>query len=203
MKRIYQLEYNPIDIEPLRTQEYYKSANFDNANSLALFSDDCIKGFLDNEIFINMCDLSVHYDGSHRFYGIFAHSKCNKDIGTFVKVSINNTATSPKKDKVEIDSTEFDDYFSVYSDNKIIATQLLTSDIMELLVDFYKKYFLDYEIVFRNNTIYTRFFTGPMFEPKIFGNSMNKQLLFTYYCILKFITEVSQKVNKVLREMEV
>ena len=49
---------------------------------------------------------------------------------------------------------------------------------------FYNKYQIKYEIVFRENTIYMRFFTGAMFEPKIFGNSMDKELLLKYYCII-------------------
>ena len=47
------------------------------------------------------------------------------------------------------------------------------------------------------------FFTGTMFEPKTFGSSMDKQLLFTYYSILQFISNVTKKVNKTLEDLEI
>ena len=55
-----------------------------------------------------------------------------------------------------MDSKEFEKYFDIYSENKIVAMQILTSDIMESLIEFYNKYQLEYEIVFRNNTIYLK-----------------------------------------------
>lgn len=102
-----------------------------------------------------------------------------------------------------MDSGEFEKYFDIYSQNKVIAMQLLTSDIMNCLLDFHNKYEINYEIAFRNNIIYMRFFTGAMFEPKIFGNSMDKELLFTYFCILKFIVDVTKKVNETVKKLEV
>lgn len=102
-----------------------------------------------------------------------------------------------------MDSEEFEKYFEIYSEDRIKTMQLLSSDIMQLLIEFHKQYEIDYEIVFRNNTIYMRFFTGAMFEPKIFKNSMDKQLLFIYFYVLKFIVEITKKVNKIIEELEV
>ncbi len=48
-----------------------------------------------------------------------------------------------------------------------------------------------------------RFFTGAMLEPKLFGNSMDKKLLFNYFCIVKFILQISKKVNKTLQDIEI
>jgi len=155
-------------------------------------------------IFNNILGSGKNSHTEEIFKGIFAYITCNKDIGTYIKIlknrKINFANTS---DRVLMDSEDFEKFFDVYSENRITTTQLLTSDIMELLVDFYKKYYLDYEIVFRNNIIYMKFSTGAMFEPRIFGNSMDKELLFVYYSILKLILEISNKVNDVLHEIEV
>lgn len=206
-----QLEYKPVDAEAFRTQDDYKLANFENKTFNRFYPDDYIEGFINEETFVKMADLHIqNHTGSGKsshteeiFQGIFAYTKCNKNLGTYIKVSRNKLKISTGKDRVEMDSEEFERYFDVYSENKIVAMQLLTSEIMETLINFYTKYKLDYEIVFRNNNIYIRFFTGPMFEPRIFGNSMDKQLLFIYFCIMKFIVEITEKVNKVVQEIEV
>ena len=79
--------------------------------------------------------------------------------------------------------------------------QVLTSDVMMMLLDFYNKHKIDYEILLRNRKIYIRFWVGPMFEPAIFKNSMNKKILLQYFAILKFVLDVTKGINKTLKEI--
>ena len=81
--------------------------------------------------------------------------------------------------------------------------QLLTSDIMEKLIEFYKKYEIEYEIVFRQDTVYIRFFTGNMFEPQVGKSSMDKETLYIYLSILELVVDISKTVNKVLQEIDI
>lgn len=209
------LEYNSEvwDVSTLRKE--YKNANFNNESFNMFYADDYIQGLLDDKYYTQMSDLNIqrkevhHHNGRRTettievFKGIFAKTECDKDIGTCIKISKNQLKLFRNKDRVEMDSQEFEKYFDIYSEDKILTMQLLTSDVMTTLIDFYEKYKIDYEIVIRNNTIYMRFFTGSMFEPKVFGNSMDKKLLFSYFCILKFIVDVTKEVNIALREVEI
>lgn len=102
-----------------------------------------------------------------------------------------------------MDHTEFESYFNVYSDNSIITMQILTSDIMEILIDFRKKQGIYFDVVIKDSTIYIRFWTQPMFEPKVAKKSLDKQLLAKEFYVLKFIIEVSKKINKVVQEVEI
>lgn len=205
------LEYKPITDNPQQILDYYRSANFDNKTFNKFYCDDYIEGFITDDIYLKMTDVHIRREtgsGKNRhveeiFQGLFAITKCNKNIGTTVKTSKNKMKILEKKDRVEMDSNEFEEYFDVYSQNKIVAMQILTSDIMEMLLNFYKKYQLAFEIIFENSTIFLRFFTGPMFEPKIFGNSMDKELLFIYFETIKFTTQLTQKVNKVIQDTEI
>jgi len=206
-----QLDYNPLVAESNIIEADYMNAKFDNKEYNRFYADDYLEGFVNEENFIKMCDLNIQYyaiRGKYSrkeeiFQGIFAQTRCGKNIGTYVKISKNKVKILKKSDTVEMDSREFEKYFDIYSENRVIAMQILTSDIMESLIEFYNKYKLDYEIVFRNNTVYMRFFTGEMFEPEIFANSMEKKLLFTYYFIFKFVVDFSSKINNILREVEV
>lgn len=209
------LEYKTEDIDLRTIRADYKSANFNNESFDIFKADDYIYGLLNNEVYTEMSDLHImrkeeyYEDGKRKemiinvFQGIYTKTQCNKDIGTYIKISKNQFKLFRKKDRVEMDSQEFEKYFDIYSENKILTMQLLTSDIMAILVDFYNKYKIEYEIVIKNNKIHMRFFTGAMFEPKIFGNSMDKELLLKYYCILKFIVDVTKQVNKALQEVEI
>lgn len=205
------LEYKPYSEELLSMEDDYKKASFDNKVFNRFHPDDYIEGLLNNEILVKMSDLHIQHhvkSGKHShtyevFQGIFVQTECSKDIGTYIKISKNQLKMFGQQDRVEMDSQEFEKYFDIYSEDKMITMQLLTSDVMTTLIDFYTLYNIEYEVVIRDNKIYMRFFTGAMFEPKIFGNSMDKKLLLKYYCILKFIVDVTKEVNKALKEVEI
>lgn len=197
------LVYKGEDFEKGKIQYEYKNAEFDNSRYNRFLADDYIEGPLDYWIFTKMADIGVMYDTDEdtkiRFLGIFALTTGNKDIRTCIKI-LNKSIKS--ENRVEMDSEEFEKYFNVYAENKILTMRILTPDIMEYLTDFRNKFKMNYEIVFRDSTIYFRFFTGDMFEPKVFGSSMDKELLLTYYNIFNFIVEITKKINDVLQEIE-
>lgn len=205
------LDYVPYFTTTSQIQKDYKEANFENRSFNRFSADDYIEGNLDTDITIELVDIHLqNVTGSGRsrhteeiFQGIFGLSKCNKNINTYIKVSKNKFKLFDNNARLEMDSQEFEKYFDIYSEDKILAMRILTADTMEYLIKFYEKYKLEFEIVFRNDKIYLRFFTGPMFEPKIFGNSMDKELLFVYYSILDFVLQVTKKVNKTLQEIEI
>ena len=70
-------------------------------------------------------------------------------------------------------------------------------------VEFKNKYSLVFEIVFIYNVIFSIFFTGPMFEPKIMGDAMDEGLIFRYYTILKFIIDITQTVNASKKDLDI
>ena len=179
--------------------------NIDDYNDLR--AEDSIEGYIDENIMIHACDFSAEYKKDSKsitiFEGVFAYTKCTKNIESCIRIAPNALKLYNSKNSIKLDSDEFEKYFEVYSDNKLITLQLLTSDIMAALMDFHLKYNLDFELVLKKDTIYMRFFTGRMFEPRLYGKSTDKELLFTYYSILQFVTNVTKKVNKTLEDLEI
>ena len=190
-------DYSNIEIN-------YKKAIFDATTFSRFYADDYyIEENLSNDI-IRIYKLRTEYVNNKyipTFEGLFTHFLSTKDISTYIQILAKLPVTPDNS--IKMDNEEFNKRFDVFSENEIITMQLLTSDMMESLIDFYDKYYISYDIEIRNNVVYIRFFTGPMFEPKILGDSVDKQSLFTYYCILKFVLEVTQKVNKTLQELEI
>ena len=171
---------------------------------------DYIEGNLSDNIFIRMADIDVKFvsgSGKNRsvqniFEGIFAVTDTNKNINGYVKISRNNLIKD-NDFRINMDSEEFEKIFDVFSKDKILAMQILTADVMESLIKFKNKYDIDFEIVLMNNNIYLRFFVSNMFEPKIFGSSMDKELIYIYYIILDFIVEITEKINNLVIETEI
>lgn len=209
------LEYKTENIDSQTIKFDYKSANFSNESFNVFKVDDYIFGMLNNEIYTQMSDLHLqrkeeyYSDGETKeniievFQGIYSKTECSKDIKTSIKILKNRFKIFENENKIEMDSQEFEKYFDIYSEDKILTMRLLTSDIMTTLVDFYNKYHINYEIVINCRQIHMRFFTGPMFEPKIFGNSMDKKLLLEYFYILKFVVDVTNEINTALNEIEI
>lgn len=103
------------------------------------------------------------------FYGIFENIECNKCIETPVTIRTDKaekgaikkflTMGPEERIRVETDSTEFEKYFDVFSTNPIIAMQILTADVMQLMVEFREQSNIDYELTIRQNKVYMRFHT--------------------------------------------
>ena len=116
---------------------------------------------------------------------------------------IISSVSSLEKIRVNLDSQEFEKYFDVYSTDKIIAMQLLTADIMQLLINFKKEMKMYYEITIKNNSIYIRFRTGKMFEPvSVFGFSLDKKIIYKYYKILDFVFSLTDNLINLIKETE-
>jgi hypothetical protein len=173
--------------------------------------DDSISGDISEDIKIDLCELQVKREtGSGKnknitelFCGLFGYFRCSKNFNTVLKIKRNSISFLKYDSIVNMDSSEFEKYFDVYSENKVITMQILTPEVMEILLDFYSKYGVEFEISIVNNNVYFRFFTGKMFDAQIFGNSMDRKLLWKYYTVINFVLDLSQKINGILNNLEI
>ena len=181
----------------------YLVSDFEKKAFNRFSSEDYVDGKIDGKTYVEIAELNVDFAFTKKkrkyredlFKGMFAVVRSEKDIGAWVKVEKNKFNLFISKNKLETDDSVFEKIFDVYTDNKGVANQLLQNSMREILVRFHKDYELRYEIMFRDNIVFMRFFTPAMFEPKVFGNSIDKKLLFTYYNIVKFISEVINEIS--------
>lgn len=105
--------------------------------------------------------------------------------------------------RINLDSQEFEKYFDVYCTDKIIAMQLLTPDVMQLLVNFREEMDMEYELTIKNNCIYIRFLSGEMFEPAgVTKFSLDKNMLYKYYKMLDFSFSLTNKLINLIKDAE-
>ena len=180
------------------------------------YSDDYIEGKINNKYNICMAEIKTeeeetikdkdgtqHTTTTIKFHGIFAKTAIDKSINSELKIEQNGKFIFTKN-KLEMDSSEFEKYFDVVATNKIIGMQLLTADVMEDLIDFQNKTHIKFNIVIKNNSIYLRFHCGTMFEPDALKKGVaNKKQLEKYYNVLNFTYNLSRKIIKLIHETEI
>ena len=179
------------------------------------YTEDLIIGKLDEKYNFQMAEVkteeeSTDSDGDTHtsivFYGLFGNIECAKNIGTKFKVRSDKGIFGKMfkgKTKVEMDSQEFEKYFDVYGDNKIIVMQILTSEVMSTMIDFIQQSKIKYELTINKDQIYIRFHTGGLFEPSLFKNSLDYSMLKKYYDILDFVFKVTREINSVIEKTDI
>ena len=164
-----------------------------------------------NNIHIRLCKIRLlqkDSDGSVTFGDeiLFSYTQLEFNVVNSIRIKPNNIKNINNKKRVDMDSEEFEKYFDVYSDSKILPMKILTHDVMEELYNFFNYFNLniDFEIKIKKDGIYIKFYFGDT----IFNISPEKDLiesdiLWIYYIILEFTTNITIKINKLLKGTEV
>ena len=197
-----------INIEP-----EYRASGFDGYDYNSFKVDDYIQGNIEDDLILRIADVIVKNiiqtkngeSSEDIFNGIFVMVNSGdtddkeKDNNKIVTIYSNVYSINPDT-KVEVESEEFNKYFLVSTNDKIYALQILTADVINILLTYKKVYDLDFEIKNRGAKTYIRFHIDNMFEPKIFKEALDKDDIYIYYNVLKFIIDFSKKLNKVIKE---
>lgn len=202
------LEYKPYSGI---SQIEYRSGEFERYDRY--YSEDTIEGII-NDMVIKMAEVHTEEeyvdDEGHRsyttvFHGMFGIVKLSQFIAGTIKIHSDKGLFGKifkGKNKVEMDSSEFEKYFDIYADNKIQAMQILTSDVMTEMIRFYEKYKIKYEMTIKQDTLYIRFKCGPMFEANLMKSSLDMDTLKRNYDIINFIFNISQKIANTINQKQ-
>lgn len=169
------------------------------------YSEDYIECTIGGKNFIRMAEFkTIKYEKRVNciINGLFVVIKLNKSIKG--KLEIRPDSETKKKYKIKLDSQEFEEYFNVYTDENILATRILTHDIMKFLIKCRKRIGKKFAIAIIDNEMYIRVFAEEMFEPSINNkNFIDKIRLKREYDIIEFIYELSKKMVELINEMEI
>lgn len=133
------------------------------------------------------------------FHGLAGSINLPREIGCYLKVVKNGlNLFGGSKDRLEMDMAEFEKMFDVKTDDKIKAMQILTSDIMTELIDLVRTTKVKFEFYINNDTMHIRFHTGEVFEPEVFGKSMQLDKLRKYCDIIETVKNATQHICDVI-----
>lgn len=178
-------------------------------------SEDHMQGKIDNKYHIEMAEVKTEKEETERdsngntrtrtytiFHGLFAKIQMEKSLQTSLQIR-DNYDTS-RGERVRMDSAMFEKYFDVASDNKIITMQVLTHDVMEMLMDFQNNSKIKFDISIYGDKMYLRFNTRDMFELKsLKKGAFDKEMLKKYYDVLDFTYTLSRKIIELIEEAKI
>ena len=201
------LEYNEFGARE-KIEQIYRKSRLETMGFDYLKVDDIISGQISDKTYVdiaNICAVDEYYTLNNRrkkrkvFEGLFSASKCAGEIKGTIKIKrqFKSVTKFEKKQKVELDNQTFEALYDVYCEDDNFAFRILTPDVMEKLTNL-GKYGFDIEIAIKDSKICTRMGMGPMFEPSIIKGALDKDELYTYYCVIKFIVDLTESVNKSL-----
>lgn len=204
------LEYFPQKPMP----EYiYKKCNYEYYDNYT--SEDYFEAQIDNKYSIQMAEILTQEEETYKdsdgdtktrmitkFCGLFGKIEMDKSINGELKIMQNGQIIN--KNRLNMDSSEFEKYFDVQASNKIVGMQLLTSDVMEELMEFQNKTNMRYDIFINNNELYLRFHSGEMFEAGNLKNGvLDKEILKKYFYMLNFTYNLSKRVINIIAETQI
>ena len=204
------LEYFPQKPMP----EYiYEQIEYEYYNKYK--SDDYFEAQINNRYSIQMAEIlsqeeetyrdsegNTHTTTTTKFHGLFAKIVIDKSINSELRIMQNRTIL--KKDRLNMDSSEFEKYFDVKASDPIVGMQLLTADVMEELVQFENKTNMKFDIVIKENELYLRFHSGSMFEVgNIKKGALDKEAVQKYFYMLNFTYNLSNKLINVINDAQI
>lgn len=191
----------------------YNLAEFEHYDRYS--SNDYIFGHLEGIIPIKIGDVHTEIettdsDGnttySTLFRGLFSAIKLPKNITTTIKIRTDKGKLSKlftKKENVQMDSQEFEKYFDIFSTDKILTMRILTSDIMNYMIDFTKNNKIKFEMTIKNNFVYIRTYCEDMFEARALKSAIDYNTLKRYYDCLNFICTLNKMIFNLLNEKDI
>lgn len=192
----------------------YKKASFDSNYWNKCVSEDYIMGCVTDEIVLTMAEMYLdkvvdcgkNSRSVEVFRGLFAQTYGINGFKGMLKILNNNNKMKEKNVQnltaVKMDSSEFESIFNVYAEDPILAMRVLTSDVMQKMVEFETRLGIHYELVINGRELFVRFFTKTLFEASIYNEKKEKYRLRQCYEIINLIKDISIEINKTLSEIE-
>lgn len=196
-----------FEYEPYKgiARSVYEQAEFRKFESYR--SEDLVYGKISNGCKLTMSEVNTWVETDDKyiniFGGLFIIIEMPKQFQDKIYIREDKRKVSFGNLKIRLDSKEFEDIFDVYASNQMKAMQLLTADVMQILVDFYKETDLLFEITIKDNRIYMEFACGKLFEtPDLEEFSLEKEPLYQYYRILDFALEMANMLAKLVNDTQ-
>ncbi len=207
-------KYRLADKEDDQLFREYVPANFGLVEHTHADYVDRIEGEVDgNKLDILEIILEAEVKGNNNtsvnlrvFDGMFAKVQTSKEGNFKLKVSSVGVPTRAEIyeaacEKIKMDNSVFMDNFVVETNEKVLAARILTSDVMTMLLDYKIKYGIDLDMAIKDGIVYFLFYTGDLFEPSVFKDSMNKETLLVDYSTLKMAIELMQKMGTIVTDL--
>lgn len=187
------------------TTPEYAISNFDNTFD-KYYSEDRIYGTLKSGANVQIAEVvtfhtseyrdesgNVHTDKTETFRGMYGIIRLEKSVCTEIYISKDSMLNRFSKDRIEMDSSEFEKFFDCSAEDKVVAMQIFTSDLIEKYIEMRENFKYRFELKIEDNMIYFRYKCGKMFEPPVIGDGLDKETIKKYYDLIYYPLEIIAK----------
>lgn len=192
--------YNP-DLGVTKTE--YLISNFDRSFD-EFYSEDRVYGKLESNEDFQMSEIATYVvektkdsqgevkeEKTETFRGLYGVINLKKNILSEIHIKSNSNFRKYSKDRLEMDSYEFEKYYDCMTADKITTMRIFTSDLIEKYLEITKYYNNVIEVKISQDKIFFRFKTNnQLFEPPIFTSGLSKELLKSYFRVVYYPIEV-------------
>lgn len=198
-------EYKSSDYRGIKTENnIINLANIElNKKSIVPNTTITTDGFGNSEINVDVDETNINI-----FKGIYSYIYINKKIEE-ICITRSSQNIINKKEQIILDNQCFEEYFNVFSKNRMLTMQILTPQLMEKMLEFINETYINFKIIIKNEKIHFKFYTQ-MVHPKfyfVFGinNRINsiKKYIYYYYCLFKFIIDITNYLSRTINESNI
>lgn len=185
------------------TKPEYLLSNFDRSFD-EFYSEDRVYGKLANNESFQMSEIvtyvvertkdaqgEVKEEKTETFRGLYGVADLKRNTLSEIHIKSNSNFRKYSKDRLEMDSYEFEKYYDCMTADKITTMRIFTSDLIEKYLEITKYYNNVIEVKISQDKIFFRFKTNnQLFEPPIFTSGLSKDLLKSYFRVAYYPIEI-------------
>ena len=184
----------------------YKISNFDS-NFDEYKSEDRIYGKLKTGDRFEFAEITTYrikeYKDSNgskteerkkTFSGMYGIVWLEKNLLSNIQITLNSVMNKYNKDRIEVESGEFEEEYDLITKDKMMAMRIFTPDLIEEINTIKRSTKIPIEIKIDENKIFFRYKCGQMFEPPIFKNDLDRDVIRNYYNLVYYPTHILEKI---------
>lgn len=135
-------------------------------------------------------DGEVQTENIEIFKGIFGCGRISKSVNSEIIIDLNDFKKRYKLNRIELESVDFEKSFDCFSNNKIVALQILTPDVVEQINQLCDKFKNSLQLRINNDMIFFRFSLNELFAPPKFTNPLDRERIKKLYDVIYFSTNI-------------
>ena len=184
------------------TKVEYGLSNFDNKVD-EYYSEDRVFGTLENGDNFQLAEVvtfevsrtvdaegNVKEDKTQTFRGMYGVVRLEKNTLADIYIASNSDFRKFNKNRLEIDSSLFEEYYDCMTKDKVTAMRIFTSELIEKYIEIVKDNKYGFELKIVDNMMFFRYKTNQLFEPPMFSSGLDKSFIKKNYKVLYYPLEI-------------
>lgn len=180
----------------------YGLSNFDNKVD-EYFSEDRVFGTMENGDNFQLAEVvtfdvsrtvdaegKVREEKTQTFRGMYGVVRLEKNTLADIYIASNSKFRKFNKNRLEVDSGLFEEYYDCITKDKVTAMRIFTSELIEKYIEIVKDNKYGFELKIIDNMIFFRYKTNQLFEPPMFSSGLEKNFIKKNYKVLYYPLEI-------------